>query len=143
MFIPSRVRGVHVVEVDPVLLHRLKIASVWLRLEQDERLSSGDLSHIKQVQNQEQAFGSSAGLYNGVYMFDAYVAPLMAALAPGIWGFNVVRTFGSLIFSVGRSVAGTYGDAAEMLQLISLPGADEVTPIVPLSEDAAADAIEQ
>lgn len=132
--------GLDVIEVDPVLLHRLKLASIWLRIEQDERLGKGDLAHLKNVQTQEQAFGSSAGLYNGVYMFDAYVDPLLAALAPGVWGFQVVRTFGPMIFSLGRCVSGSQGDAAELLQLISTPGAIDKTPTAPLSNGAAANA---
>jgi len=82
------------VEIDPVLLHRLKLASIWLRIEQDERVGKGDLSHLKGVHEQAEAFGASAGLYSGVYMSDAYVAPLLGALAPGVWGFAVVRSFG-------------------------------------------------
>lgn len=137
---PFEGAGLHVIEVDPVLLHRLKLASIWLRIEQDERLGNGDLTHLKDVQTHDQAFGSSAGLYSGVYMFDAYVDPLLAALAPGIWGFQVVRTFGPMIFSFGRCVSGSNGDAAELLQLISTPGAMEKTPTAALSSGAAADA---
>ena len=138
---PFEEAGLDLVEIDSVLLHRLKLASIWLRIEQDERLGKGDLSHLKGVHQQGQAFGSSAGLYSGVYMFDAYVDPLLAALAPGVWGFAVVRSFGPLIFSFGRCVSGSRGDAAEMLQLISTPGANEKTPMTRLASGAAADAI--
>jgi hypothetical protein len=114
--------GVHVVEVNPVLVHRLKIASVWLRIEQDVRLGSGDASHTKALSTDEgQAFESSSGLYSGVMLFDAYVSPLLAAGTPGIWAVNVVRSFGSLIFDLGTFISGTEADAAEMLQLISTP----------------------
>jgi hypothetical protein len=138
---PFEDAGLDVVEVDPVLLHRLKLASIWLRIEQDERLGNGDVSHLKKVHQQEQAFASSAGLYGGAYMFDAYLDPLLAALAPGVWGVAVVRTFGPMIFSFGRCVSGTQGDAAELLQLISTPGANEKVPMAPLTLGAAADAI--
>jgi hypothetical protein len=137
---PFEGAGLDVIEVDPVVLHRLKLASIWLRIEQDERLGKGDLTHLQDVQQHEQAFGSSAGLYSGVYMFDAYIDPLLAALAPGIWGFQVVRTFGPLIFSLGRCVSGSQGDAAELLQLISTPGAMEKSPMAMLASGAAADA---
>lgn len=138
---PFEGAALDIVEIDRVLLHRLKLASIWLRIEQDERLGKGDLTHLKEMHQQEQAFGSSTGLYSGVYMFDAYVDPLLAALAPGVWGFAVVRTFGPLIFSFGRCVSGSQGDAAEMLQLVSTPGANEKTPMTPLATGAAADAI--
>ena len=138
---PFEGAGLDVVQVDRALLHRLKLASVWLRIEQDERLGSGDLSHLRDADSQEQAFSSSTGLYSGVYLFDAYLDPLLAALAPGVWGFAVVRSFGQLIFSFGRCVSGSKGDAAELLQLISVPGANENTPMAPLTNGAATEAI--
>lgn len=126
---PFRNSGVHVVEINPALRHRLKIASVWLRIEHDRKLSSGDVSHLKAtVGQQEQAFRSSAGLYSGIYLFDAYLGPLLAAGSPGVWALNVPRTCGSLIFTLGSFVSGTKGEAAEMLQLISVPGATEAVP---------------
>jgi len=126
--------GLDIVEVDQVLLHRLKLASVWLRIGQDEQLGKGDLSHLMGADAPERAFNSSTGLYSGVYMFDAYLDPLLGALAPGVWGFAVVRTFGQLIFSFGRCLSGTKGGAAELLQLISIPGANEPTPMTSLGD---------
>lgn len=134
--------GVHVVEVDPALLHRLKIASVWLRIEQDARLGTGDASHIKRLAaDAGQAFESSAGLYSGVTLFDVYLGPLLAAGTPGIWAINVVRSFGSLIFDLGTFISGTDGDAAEMLQLISIQGADKVIQFPKLSAGAGHEAL--
>jgi hypothetical protein len=134
--------GVHVVEVNPALIHRLKIASVWLRIEQDVRLGSGDAAHIKALStNDEQAFESSSGLYSGVMMFDAYLSPLLAAGTPGIWAVSVIRSFGSLIFDLGTFISGTDADATEMLHLISTPGANEVTHFPSLSAPAADGAI--
>lgn len=138
---PFAEAALDLVEIDPVLLHRLKLASIWLRIEQDERLGKGDLSHIKGAQQQGKAFGSSAGLYNGVYTFDAYIDPLLAALTPGVWGFSVVRSFGLLVFSFGRCVSGSQGDAAELLQLISTTGANEKAPMLQLTNGAATNAI--
>lgn len=122
------------VEIDPALLHRIKIASVWLRIKQDLRLQEGDLSHIRSVEGEDEAFGSSSGLYNGVLTLDAYLAPLLACATPGVWGLHVMRTFGSLLFSFGRRISGTAGRASEPLHLISVPGAtdpihfDELSP---------------
>lgn len=138
---PFEGAALDVVEIDKALVHRLKLASVWLRIEQDERLGKGDVSHLNDSDAQGHAFGSSSGLYSGVFLLDAYIDPLLAALAPAVWGFSVIRSFGHLIFSFGRSVPGSRGDAAELLQLISVPGASEAMPMVPLREGAASDAI--
>ncbi|TNC44675.1 hypothetical protein FHE65_07830 [Mumia zhuanghuii] len=134
--------GLHVIEVDPALIHRLKLASIWLRIEQDVRLGGGDTSHLGELMSaDEHIFDSSSGLYSGVMFFDAYTAPLLAAGTPGIWAVNVVRSFGSLVFDLGTFVSGTDGDAAELLQLVSVPGADEAVTFPKLSKFAADSAI--
>jgi len=135
--------GVHVIETNPALLHRLKMASVWLRMEYDARLGGGDASHIKALNDSgDNVFASSSGLYDGVMLFDAYTAPLLAAGSPGVWAINVVRSFGSLIFTLGTFVSGTEGEAAELLQLVTTPGATEEVRFPPLSADASLDALE-
>lgn len=135
--------GVHLLEVDPSLLHRLKIASVFLRLEQDARLGGGDASHIKALNaDNEHVFASAAGLHDGVMVFDAYLAPLLAAGTPGIWAIHVLRSFGSLIFSLGTFISGTDSDAAEMLQLIAIPGASEPVKFPRLSAGSGLSALQ-
>lgn len=134
--------GVHLVEVDPALIQRLKTASVWLRIEHDELLERGDLAHIKELSTDAgHAFESSAGLYDGVVLFDAYLGPLLAAGTPGVWAISVARSFGSIIFDLGTLISGSDGDAAEMLQLISIQGADEVVEFPRLSADAGHEAM--
>lgn len=134
---------VHVIETEPALLHRLKMASVWLRIEHDARLGGGDASHIKALNaSGENVFASSSGLYDGVMFFDAYTAPLLAAGSPGVWAIHVVRSFGSLIFTLGTFISGTDGDAAELLQLITTPGASEGVKFPRLSSGASLAALE-
>lgn len=135
--------GVHLIEVNRALVHRLKIASVWLRIEQDARLGGGDVSHIKALNaDDDNVFASSSGLYDGVMMFDAYISPLLAAGSPGVWAIDIVRSFGSLIFSLGTFISGTEGDAAEMLQLIRTPGASDIVHFPRLSPSAALGALQ-
>jgi hypothetical protein len=135
--------SVHVIETDPALVHRLKMASVWLRIEHDARLGGGDLSHIKALNSSgESVFASSSGLYDGVMLFDAYVAPLLAAGSPGVWAINVVRSFGSLIFTLGTFISGTDGDPAELLQLVTTQGTSEAVKFPRLSASAGIDALE-
>lgn len=129
--------SVHVLEVDPVLLHRLKIASVMLRLEHDTRLGEGDLTHV----TAEGAFGSSTGLYDGVYTFDAYLGPMLAAGSPGVWALNVVRTFGCLVIPLGSFVAGSSEGGSDWLQFVSTPGADGTVSFPQLSATAGSDAV--
>jgi hypothetical protein len=135
--------GVHVIETNPALVHRLKMASVWLRIEHDARLGGGDTSHITALNaSGENVFASSSGLYDGVMFFDAYIAPLLAAGSPGVWAIHIVRSFGSLIFTLGTFISGTEGDAAELLQLVTTPGASETVKFPRLSAGAALQALE-
>jgi hypothetical protein len=138
---PFENSSVHLLEVKPWLLHRLKIASVWLRLKQDVRMGRGDLSPVKEMSRADSAFSSSVGLYSGIFMFDAYLGPLLAAGTPGVWALTVTRTFGTLIFGLGSFVSGTTGDASEFLQLISIPGAPAPVPFPKLSAPASSAAL--
>lgn len=134
--------GLHAIDLSPVLGHRLKVPSVWLRIEQDALLGSGDAGHIgRMAADAGETFDSSSGLHSGGALFDAYLGPLLAAGTPGIWAVHVTRSFGSLLFDLGALISGTRDDAAEMLQLISVPGADEVVHFPRLSSSAAGSAI--
>ena len=140
---PFRHTGLHLVQTNPALLHRLKLASVLLRIEQDPVLQGGDQEYVKKLGTTGgRLFSSSAGLYDGVLMFDAYLAPLMAAGTPGIWGVNVVRSFGCMVFSLGTFVSGTESEAAELLHLVAVPGATAPTKFTPLSPVASHGALE-
>lgn len=140
---PFRHTGLHLVQTNPAVLHRLKLASVLLRIEQDPVLRSGDEAYLKRLSAKDgKLFSASAGLYDGILMFDAYLTPLMAAGTPGIWGVNVVRSFGCLIFSLGTFVSGTESEAAELLHLVAVPGATAPTGFKALSPLASHDAME-
>jgi plasmid stability protein len=69
------------------------------------------------------------------------MGPLLAAGSPGVWALSVVRSFGSLVFSLGAFISGTDRDAAEFLQLISIPGASSTVPFPRLSATAGTDAL--
>ena len=69
--------AVHLLEVDPVLLHRLKIASVWLRLEQDVRLGTGDLEHVKSI----SGTGASVQFLHGPLQRRLHVRRVFGAVA--------------------------------------------------------------
>lgn len=129
--------GVQLVQTDPALLHRLKFPSILLRIEQDEDLNRGDPRHVRKLsRSAETTFDSSTHLYRGVMLFDAYLAPLLAAGTPGIWALNVTRSFGSMIFDLGTLISGSEGFATEMIQLISIPGTDRITKFASLSQTA-------
>lgn len=99
------------------LYMRLRLPSVMLRLEADTELAEGSTEHIQREAN-GLIFSSSQGLYDGTYTFDPYLGPLLGSCSPSIWGISAPRASGTLLLSLGRAVAGTAGEAAEMLQLL-------------------------
>ena len=135
--------GVHLVRRSRALVHRAKLVSVLVRLAYDTRLRSGDLSHLQRAtESQELVFSSADELHNGVLLFDAYMGPIYGALTPAIWCLPIHRELGGVIYSLGQSLTGTRGDAAELLQLLPSPGvttAIENPTISPKASGAALD----
>ena len=134
--------GVHIFHLDPALVHRLKMASAWLRVSADQQLGLGDLSQIQAAAKAgENIFASSQGLYDGIYTFDAYIGPLLGALSPAVWSFNAVRALGTIVYTLGQPLAGTQGTAAELLHVLPNQGAYESTAVPTLSPNASTMAI--
>lgn len=87
-------------------------------------------------------FDSAAGLSDGVYVMDAYIAPLMAALSPGVWAIPISRMNGTVLLSFGRPLSGTRRVPNELLRALSSVGPESSTKFEPFdSQDAPASAI--
>lgn len=135
--------GVHVLQREPALLHRLKTASVWLRLSADEHLALGDLNQVKtRVAAGEGAFASSEGLYDGIYTLDAYIGPLLGALSPAIWSFHASRMLGTIVYTLGQPISGTTGTASELLHVLPHQGAYEALKIPSMRASASGTAVD-
>ncbi|ARK05986.1 hypothetical protein B8281_15955 [Cellulosimicrobium sp. TH-20] len=124
--------SVHMVRRSEALVHRFKLISVLVRVSYDERLSKGDPSHVM-AQHAEggRAFDSSGGLSDGVYVIDAYVAPLLAALSPGIWALPVYRVHGTVLLSLGRPISGTREVQNELIRTLTTVGPEEGVTFAP------------
>lgn len=135
--------GVQVFQRDRALLHRLKMASVWLRLSADEHLALGDLTEARtRFAAGDSAFASSGGLYDGIYTLDAYIGPFLGALTPAIWAFHASRELGAIVYTLGQPLAGTTGTAAELLHVLPHQGAYETSKIPTLSASASDTAVD-
>jgi hypothetical protein len=120
--------SIHLVRRTAVLLHRAKLPTVLLRLQHDPQLRQGNVAHLqKLLAAGENVFASGYGLLKGLYGFDVYIGPLMGSLTPAVWGFAAIRSFGPILFGLGRPVAGTRPRAAEMLHLLPSAGPDVAT----------------
>ncbi len=115
--------GIHLVRRSPSLVWRIKIATVLVQIAQDPRLDDGDLTRTLQDHNSgRRTFVSASGLLDGLYSFETYLGPMLACLSPSVWAFSATRSFGNIIITLGRPLAGTEGDPVELLQLVHTQG---------------------
>lgn len=138
--------GVHVIQRAEELSLRARLASVLLRVEYDDQLRSDDARAVGHARQALRAggliFSSSEKLYDGIKFLDPYVVVLRGSLSPAVWSLMATRDLGPLMFSLGRPLAGTKGDAAEMLHLMSVPGATEPVRTPEVSATACSEAVE-
>ncbi len=133
--------AVHLIQRAPAVHWRIKLSSVWLRIDYDPKLGGGDVEHLHSQPSAGMAFASSQALYDGIYTFDAYLGPLLGALSPAFWGFSAPRSFGVIFFSLGQPLAGTLGEPAELLQGLATQGATQAVSVPTLTSRASSDAI--
>lgn len=118
---------------------RAKLPQVMVRLAVDTHFDPG---HAKSMLEQgDTVFRSAQGLAEGIYMLDAYLGPLLAALSPGVWCIAVPRDV-PILLSFGTQVSGTTALAADLLSTILRPGADRRVELHKLDSAAAPAAIE-
>ncbi|GAA0716744.1 hypothetical protein Drose_36765 [Dactylosporangium roseum] len=135
--------AVHVVTRSEALVRRVKFPAVLLRIAHDDQLRAGDFTYIKNsLAKGDRPFSSGDGLLHGIYTFDAYLAPLIGCMTPQIWAFSAHRTFGAVVYSFGRHLAGLNPGAAELLHLVPRTTETSRTWTSPtLSPAACSDAI--
>jgi hypothetical protein len=115
--------SIHLIRRTPALLYRAKLPAVLLRIEHDPQLQHGNTAHVQALlAARENVFASGYGHLRGLYGFDVYIGPLIGALTPGVWGVAAIRSFGPILVSLGRTLAGTRRGAAEMLHLLPSSG---------------------
>jgi hypothetical protein len=121
------------------LYARLKIPQVMILLSTDADFHPKKAKAA--LKSGDTIFRSAEGLANGVYMLDAYLGPLLAALSPGVWCFESPRDV-PLIFSLGTQVAGTTTLPADLLSTIYRPGADRLIEFLPHDPAAALSSVD-
>lgn len=125
------------------LLHRIKLASVMIRLDHDPDLASGRIDRVVHRSQGQEIFASSSDLHRGLFLLDAYVAPLLGCLTPAVWAVPAYKGYGPILISLGRAISGILGEASEPLQNVGAgQGASEDEyPVVRFDEAAPGSAI--
>jgi hypothetical protein len=135
--------GVHLIRRAPEVVHRAKLASFWLRIAHDARLGRGEIEHLHAANAaDDHVFASSQHLYDGIFLLDAYLGPLLGALTPAIWGFSAHRTFGVVVYSLGQPLTGTNGEPAALLEVLPTQSAADASPVPTLTAPASSDALD-
>jgi hypothetical protein len=118
--LPFEDSAVYFVKRNPALLHRVKIASVWLRLLHDEGLQGDTLPANFLKAAEEVRFESSFELQSGIHLLDAYFTPLAGALSPYIWLLVAARSSGLIGLSLGSTaVSGFSQFSSDPIQVLS------------------------
>jgi hypothetical protein len=133
----------HLITRSPALLWRAKLASILVQLGQDLEMQEGHIAHLLTGAYADGglAFQSSSSLQEGLYIFDAYLGPMLGALSPSVWAVAATRSFGNIVTALGQPLADAGGEAVELLQLINVPGATEVYDVPSLDAGASGDAV--
>lgn len=136
--------GAHLVRRSPRVVHRAKLASALHQIPFDSRIAGGldTATAARLLAGDDLVLNASQGLFDGVFLLDAYLGPMLGALTPFIWGFSAPRAFGTVIYSFGRPLNATQAQAAELLQLLPTQSAVRSTPMHSTPTKAAAAALD-
>ena len=109
------------------MTHRIKLPSVWLRFEFDDRLAKGEGPIIGGGPDADRGFAAAFDLHGGMMMLDAYFGPLAGCLSPYVWCLVIARNHGVLILDLGTTLRGTRPEIGELLQTLPTHGSDTGT----------------
>ena len=126
--------GIQLAQVDLSLNYRLRLPALLLGVRHHPLLQTTDPKALA-AQNQ-QFFLSSDGLSQGAVLLDAYLGPLQASLSPQVWVLPVIRTFGTLLFSLGTPIQGVVPEFAELLQTLPTIGPKTSVPRAIVGRDS-------
>jgi hypothetical protein len=114
-----------------------------LRVQHDPQLAAQQLQAMQVANKSGQlVFSSSRHLAQGMYLLDAYLGPLLGALTPSAWAIASHRQRGTIIYTYGQPLAGTRGDAAELLHILPVQGDPNPFQVPELSADASSAAVD-
>ena len=102
--------GAHLVRRSPRVVHRAKLASAPHQIPFDSRMAGGlDATTAALLAgDDDRVLDASRGLFDGVFLLDAYLGPLLGALTPFIWGFSAPRAFATVVYTFGRALHATH-----------------------------------
>lgn len=132
---PFAAAGVHLFRLAPAVGFRARLFTVLLQAQHDPRLQpGGDLDALRaRAASDETVFGASRSLFDGIFLGEVYLGPLLGALSPSIRAFSAHRTSGAVVHTLGAALAGTSGRACELLQVLPSMGAGTSEPVPALS----------
>ncbi|QZY30340.1 hypothetical protein [Nocardioides coralli] len=125
---PFEDAGVHLAQRDPAMTHRIKLPSVLLRFEYDERLTEGEVPSLAPESGDDPGFAAAFDLHSGMLMLEVFFGPLAGCLSPYFWCLLVPRNHGVLIVDLGVTLIGTRSEASELLQILPTYGNEREAP---------------
>lgn len=138
---PLAEAGVHLIRFFPALHYRARLFTALLQAQHDPRLQpGGDIAALQaRAGADDTVFGASRSLFDGIFLGEVYLGPLLGALSPSVWAFSAHRTAGAVVYTLGAALAGTNGRARELLAVLPSVGA-RISEAVPRMSRAAPEA---
>jgi hypothetical protein len=125
--------GVTLVNATDLLIRRAKLPAILFRFDQDPDV----MKNMSALDDTEVGhFASSAYWYKEVIGITHYLGPLLGCLTPRFWCLPAGRPPFTILFSLGRDVAGLRRAPMEPLQLLPNLGRMEPTPPVAITAES-------
>jgi hypothetical protein len=116
-------RSVHLIVATDLLIRRVRLPAIMFRFDQDPDA----MRTISNIGDEGGYFASSAEWFKEIIGVNHYLGPLLGCLSPRFWCMAAGRPPFSILFNLGRDIAGQRHAPMEPMQL--LPGLSRQEPV--------------
>lgn len=122
-------RSAHLLIASELLTHRARLPAIMFRFDQDPDA----MQTISNIGDEGGYFASSAEWFQQIIGLSHYFGPLLGCLSPRFWCLPTGHPPATVLFNLGRSIAGHRHAPMEPMQLLPGLGRDEPVPDISLS----------
>jgi hypothetical protein len=133
-------RSANLILATDLLIRRAHVPALLFRFDQDPDA----MQIIKTLQESGASasyFASQSDWYGEIIGVVHYLGPLLGCMSPRFWCFAASRPMASILFNLGRDIAGIRNSPMEAIQLLPGFGRDEGVPKATLSPTSCRHAI--
>ncbi len=117
-------RSAHLISATDLLIRRIRLPAILFRFDQDPDA----MDTIASIGDGGGYFASSSRWFEEIIGLQHYFGPLLGCLSPAFWCVPAGRPPFSILFNLGRGIAGHRSSPMEPNQLLPGFGRDETVP---------------